>query len=838
MTEKPWYQQIKAARERRHWSQEQLAEALELEDGGTVSRWERGRHIPAEDNQRRLEALFPDMDFAFPPPRPREQIWDVPYQRNPFFTGREAALHTLHRHLTAGVPTALTQAIQGLGGIGKTQIAAEYAYRYRDDYDTVLWLRATSEQFATDVLRIANLLQLSAAKKPQEPSQLVRALVRWLRGHQRWLLVLDNVQEEVDVGDLLAAGETGHIILTTRAKAIADLLAHIELDEMPPEEGMLLLLRRARLLPPRATLNAVSPSDQAVAMDLARLLGGLPLALELAGAYITETNYTLSRYRMEYEQRRAELLAYRSRLHQPYTDYTESVATTWSLSFQRVGAQSRVSIILLQFCAFLSPDAIPEDLFLKGAPYTNSLLQPLTNNIEALNQALIPLLNYSFIRRNALDRWVSIHRLVQAVIQDGISEAERQLWEARAVQTLAHVFTPETYGPLWEYEPYVPHVLVGTKYIARRSLTGKDAVALLTAAGSYWRQHAWYDQAEHFCQQALHLTEHTLGAMHPGAVSKLSHLAQVYEDRRWYDRSEPLFQRALAIMEQAYPAPHPDRARVLNALARSYWLQGKLPAAEPLLKEAIPLLEQALGPDDLDVANALVWLASIYREWGRADQAKALYQRALTIREQHLAPGHPMIATTLDGFAAYYLYRGQLALALDLRQKALAMFEHALGPDHPDVALCLGGVADTYLALAVHVHMRSHGHPEYEQALAGISPLASASSYLKQAEQCYRRALTIDEQVFGSGYAETGQFLCGLAMIAQLRGHYPEAEALYQQAQTVIEQSQGPDHPDLIGVLAGYAFLLRILKREGEAAEMENRGEALERKLLGIADSS
>lgn len=508
------------------------------------------------------------------------------------------------------------------------------------------------------------------------------------------------------------------------------------------------------------------------------------------------------------------------------------------VSFQRVAAQSRISIILLQFCAFLSPDAIPEDLFLKGAPYTNSLLHPLTNTTEALNQALIPLLNYSLIRRNALDRWVSVHRLVQAVIQDAMSEAERQLWEARTVQTLAHVFTPETYGPLWNNEPYVPHVLVGTTYIARRRLTGKDAIALLTAAGSYWRQHAWYDQAEQFCQQALHLTEQTLGSMHPSTASKLSYLALVYEDRRWYDRSEPLFHRALAIIEQVYPDTHPERARAFIALARSYWLQGKLPIAEPLLNEAIPLLEQALGPDHPDLTNALVWLASIYREWGRAEQAESLYRRALTIREQHLSPGHPLIAVTLDGFAAYYLNREQLAPALDLRQKALAMFERALGPDHPDVALCLGGLADTCLSLAVHVHMRNHGRPECEQALDGLSAIASASSYLKQAEQCYQRALTIDEQVFGPGYAETGQFLCGLAMIAKLRGHYPEAEALYQQALRVIEQNQGPDHPDLIGVLAGYAFLLRILKRVDEARALENRCETVERKFLGIADAS
>ncbi len=837
MTENLWYHRLKAARQGRRWTQEKLAAELELEDVGTVSRWERGLHIPGEDSQSRLNKLFPDVDFAFPSPRSQEPIWDVPYEPNPFFTGREAVLDALHQRLTEGRSAALTQAIRGLGGIGKTQTAAEYAYRYRDEYDAVLWLRATPEHFASDVLRIATLLHLPAVKKPQEPSQLVRAIVRWLLQHTRWLLILDNVQEEIALGDLLAAAGTGHILLTTRVKAIADLASPLELHELPPEEGALLLLRRAKIILSDAELDAAADLDRTIARDLSRIMGGLPLALELAGAYIAENEYTLARYQAEYEQRRAELLAYRSRLHHPYTDYSESVATTWSLSFERVQAQSAISMISLRFCAFLSPDTIPEDLFLRGAPSISPLLRPLANSIEALNQALIPLLNYSLIRRNATDRWLSVHRLVQAVIRDSMDDAERRQWEERAVVTMAVAFDPEAYGPLHEYELYVPHVLIGTEYIARRSLTDGHAITLLTAAGSYWRQHAWYAQAETWCQQALDLAEQALGATHPGIVSKLTHLAQVYEDQRRHDRSEPLFQRGLVVLKQVYPPTHPDRARLLSALARCYWFQGKLPEAEPLFKEALMLLEQALGPDDLDVANASAWLATIYREWERYEESEPLYQRALAIRERQLGPGHPEIATTLDGFAAYYLRQVQLAPALDLRQKALAMLEYALGPEHPEVASCLVGLADTYTALAIHVYARSPKHPEIEQALAGLSTLFPASSYLKQAVECNRRAIAIYEQVFGPEYIETGQPLCGLAIIAQLRGQYEQAKALYQQAQAVIERSGGPEHPDLPGVLTNYARLLRILKRTEEAKALETRCEAIERKMSGRDDT-
>lgn len=837
MTENLWYHRLKAARKGRGWSQEKLAAELNLEDFGTVSRWERGLHIPGEDSQRRLNELFPDVDFAFPPPRSQEPIWDFPYDPNPFFTGREAVLDALHQRLTEGRSAALTQSIRGLGGIGKTQTAAEYAYRYCDEYDTILWLRATPEHFASDVLRIATLLRLPAAKKPQEPSQLVRAIVHWLLQHSRWLLVLDNVQEEIALGELLAAAGSGHILLTTRVKTIADLVSPLELHEMPPEDGALLLLRRAKIIPSDATLDATPDLDRTTAMELSHLMGGLPLALELAGAYIAENLYPLARYRAEYEQRRAELLAYRSPLHHRYTNYSESVATTWSLSFQRVRAQSPVSMILLRFCAFLSPDTIPEDLFLRGAPSISPLLRLLANSIEALNQALIPLLNYSLLRRNATERWVSVHRLVQAVIQDSMDDAVRRQWEERAVATLAAAFDPEAYGPLHEYELYVPHVLIGTEYIARRRFTDGHAITLLTAAGSYWRQHAWYAQAEAWCQQALALAERALGATHPGIVSKLTYLAQVYEDQRRHDQSEPLFQRGLTIVKQAYPPSHPDRARLLVALARCYWFRGKLPEAEPLFKEALLLLERALGPDHLDVANALAWLATVYREWDRFEEAEPLYRRALAIRERQLEPGHPTIAFTLDSFAACYLLQDQLAPALDMRQKALAMLEHAFGPEHPEVASCLTGLADTYTKLAVLVHLRKQGVEESEQALAGLSSLSSVRDYLKQAEQCNQRAIAIYEQVFGPDYAETGQPLCGLAIIAQFRGHFEQAEALYQHAMAVVEGSQGPEHPNLLGILKNYAHLLRILKRADEAAVLEKRYAAIERTFHGRGDT-
>ena len=818
MTRELWNVQIRLARKRMGKTQEEFAALFDTDDNttdnGTVSRWERGTHLPNEKHQQMLLERFPEVDFAFPSPGGK-LIWNVPYEPNPFFTGRHRELQELHAHLQSGTPTAITQAIRGLGGIGKTQIASEYAHQYRSEYDGVLWIRATEEHSLTDLLTLANLLQLpEATRQQQEQQMLVRALLRWLEKHTRWLLILDNVQEGVDVGDLLSMRGVGHILLTTRVRTIADRTYNIELPDMAPEEGALLLLRVARIVAPQAPLNMVSPADQAMAMKLSRILDGLLLALDLAGAYIRETAYTLARYEKEYQERRVQLLQWRQQEPRAYSDYTESVATTWSLSFQRVKDQLPAAIDLLRFCACLSPDAIPEELILEGAPVLSPLLQPLAGNIEALNQTLVPLLNYSFMRRYADNKMLSIHRLVQAVIQDSMPEkgTDQQQWDNRrqwakgAVQAVTRVFSPIDSSTFHIHDQYIPHVLACTALIERWRFTDETAGHLLFIAGDYWRRHGWFTQAVEFCKRALKLYEGILGLEHPEIARNLNNLALVYDEMRKHSKAEPLFQRALEIYTRTYPPLHPDKARLLINLARCYYLQGKLLDAEPLFKQGLTILEQLLGPNNVDVADGLSWLATAYREQGKFQEAEPLYKRAIAICESQLPPEHPTLAFNLQAFAVNYFHLDQYDDAMKLYQKVLAILEHSLGENHPEVASCLTGLADTYIQM----------------------------KNVNQADQCYKRALAIYEQVEGFDHSDAALPIRGLAILATYKRHYAEAETLFLRAQALIEKSQGPEHPDLITVLQEYAVLLRVLGRRNEAAMIEGRVHAIKRKMKGL----
>jgi hypothetical protein len=181
-----------------------------------------------------------------------ERVWMVPYRQNAFFTGREQLLTNLHTRFMKDRATVLTrgQAITGLGGIGKTQIAVEYAYQYREEYRFVLWMgAATQETLIADIAKIANRLQLPE-RTLQEQEKIVAAVLHWLATHEGWLLIVDNADDLDSIVDFLPTGTSGHLLLTTRQQATGS-FEPFPVRQMEQSEGMLLLLRRAGLLKPQ-----------------------------------------------------------------------------------------------------------------------------------------------------------------------------------------------------------------------------------------------------------------------------------------------------------------------------------------------------------------------------------------------------------------------------------------------------------------------------------------------------------------------------------------------------------------------------------------------------------
>jgi tetratricopeptide (TPR) repeat protein len=483
-------------------------------------------------------------------------IWNIPYPRNPYFTGREELLSRLAASLRAGQTVGISQpqAVSGLGGVGKTQISLEYAYRYYQEYEAVLWTRAdTQEALISGFVAFANLLHLPQQEE-RDQLKIVQAVKYWLMNHTGWLLLLDNADELSLVQDFLPPEGRGHTLLTTRAASTGRLAQRIEVDPLDVEPGALLLLRRAGRLAPDAPLEEAEASERAIAQQITQEVGGLPLALDQAGAYIEETQCSLVDYLQLYRSQRAELLKARGGL---VPDHPEPVATTWSLSFAQVEQRSLAAADLLRVCAFLHPDAIPEELITEGAVTLGSELQGVTSSPLAFNQAIGVLLSYSLLKRNAEEHLLSIHRLVQAVLKDGMDVRTSRDWAERVMQAVNDALPDVDYRTYTRYERCLPHAQECAQLIEQEQFTSDAARRVLLQTGIYLTDHARYSEAEDFYQHSLRIWEQTLGPDHHEVAYPLTNLAILYAEQGRYVEAEPLYLRALHIREQALGSDHP-----------------------------------------------------------------------------------------------------------------------------------------------------------------------------------------------------------------------------------------------------------------------------------------
>jgi tetratricopeptide (TPR) repeat protein/energy-coupling factor transporter ATP-binding protein EcfA2 len=777
------------------------------------------------------------------PPLARKQrfsgpLWNVPIPRNPFFTGRGEVLADVEKELNAGGLVALT----GMGGVGKTQIAAHFAHEHRDEYSAVLWASATSQAIlASDFATSARLLNLPE-KDEKDQALAVAAVKRWLETDGGWLLILNNASDLATVHEFIPQAAKGHVLLTTQARATGDIQA-IEVRDMLPEDGALLLLRRAKIIKPDAPLSAVAGFARDTAMHISKELGGLPLALDQAGAYIEETGCGLASYLDLYRQRRAELLKRRGGFGPPHP---ESVAATLALSFEEVATASPAAADLLRLCAFLYPDAIPEEIFTKGAADLGPNLSPMAAAPLKLDVVCSEILQFSLIRRDS--GTLSIHRLVQQVIRDGMGDKkEERLWAERAVRAVNGAFPSPEFANWAQCERFVPQALACATLIEAYGLEFEAAARLLNQAGYYLNERARFPEAEPLFQRALAINEKALGPDHPEVAVNLNNLAELYQAQGRYAQAEPLYRRALAICEEALGPEHPSVATSLNNLAGLYYKQGKYAQAEPVYQRALAIWEKALGPDHPGVATSLNNLAVLYKDQGRYAQAERLYLRALAIDEKALGPDHPHVATDLNNLAGLYHGQGKYAEAEPLLQRALAIDEKALGPNHPGVAANLNNLAELYRgeeryaeaeplyqrALAIREKVLGPDHPDVASTLNNLALLYEKQGRYEQAEPLYQRALAIRERALGPDHSNVATSLNNLATLYYDQGRYAQAEPLYQRALVIDEKALGPHHPRLAPDLNNLAALYYKQGKVEQAEPLCRRALAIMEKALG-----
>lgn len=385
-------------------------------------------HSHAEaSEQRRLDR------FGAPFPK----VWNVPRRHNAFFTGRAAVLQQLATDFQVehGVEAVPLQAITGLAGMGKTQTAAEYAYRFRENYRRVLWVHAqTRESLILGFQTIAGLLKLPQ-EHLEDPAVLLQAVKEWFKDERDWLLIFDNADDFEMVAPYIPVGP-GHVLLTTRESSTIELAQPRELQALQVEDGALCLLRRAGLLRWNQFLGDISVKLADAARKLADQMNGLPLSLEQAGAYINDTKCGILKYLEHYERYRERLQKIKSGV---IPDYALPVAPALMMSSVMIG-RSSAAFALLQLCAFLAPEGIPDAFVELTAPELGEMLSPIVDNPILLDQTIRPLMRYSLLEREEQHETtlttLSIHRILQLVLLDEMDEPTRRLWAQRAVRAL------------------------------------------------------------------------------------------------------------------------------------------------------------------------------------------------------------------------------------------------------------------------------------------------------------------------------------------------------------------------------------------------------------------
>jgi len=860
---------LKQERERRAWTQSEVAERI----GTTqinISRWENGITVPSPYYRQRLGELFgksvqeldlvpdssqerSDDESTFPgtpdsrtssPPLP---IWNVPYRRNLFFTGREDVLAHLYTVLRSSKAAALTQAISGLGGIGKTQIAVEYAYRSRDHYQAIFWVNAsTRDALSADFVILAVLLSLPEQHE-QDQDIVVRAVKRWLSTHKHWLLILDNVDDLDMIVDFLPMHGRGDVLLTTRLQASGTIAQSIEVEKMGLDEGVTFLLRRTKVIAPGASLDEAMKENQAQAAEIVAVLDGLPLALDQAGAYIEETRCGLSQYLSLYGTRRKELLLRRGRFP---VDHPNSVVATWSLSFQQVEQESLAAADLLHILAFLNPEAIPEEIITLGAVELGPELEEVASDPLKFDKIIELLLSYSLIRRTPEVRSLSIHRLVQAVLKDGMDTDIQRLWAERVIRTVNHAF-PDVELQTWERcRRYLPHVQICAMYSEEYTLSFPEAARLFNEAASYLVVHASYEQAERLLLRVLAIRQELLEANHPDTARTLNDLGALYRNQGKYQDAESLLQKALTIRQQVLGTEHPDVAQTLHNLASLYRAQGAYEKAEPFYLQALHIRETTLGVDHPLVAQSYYGLAKLYHSQEKYQQAEELCKQALHMQEQRLGDDHPTIASTLNILAKIYQGQNKLDQAKEMNLRALWIRERTSGEDHPHVAIILNNLVEIYhaegryheaeplIARSLRFHEQSLGseHPYMAYSLSNLAENFFLRGDYAQAESNYKKALVIREQNLGFNHPRTASTYHNLARLYSVLERYEEAESFYRKAVSILKQAFGPYHPAVADTLEQYAILLRKLKRESEAFELEVRIQAIRAGQVTLRD--
>ena len=742
-------------------------------------------------------------------PKSTDPVWTVNAPRNPNFTGREAILNALREHFVDPSSSSRAQAIYGLGGVGKTQLAVEYASRHAWDersYSHVLWLRAEEHSvLASDYAGLTETLGLLEQNEVEQHPK-IEAVRRWLQQHEGWLLIFDNAEQPTNIQPFLPTSHRGHILITSRNPAWSDLATPRQVDILDRTDSIALIQKRTR-------------RDENQAADaLAQTLGDLPLALSQAAAYIEQTGRSIQEYLRLAEKRKQELLA----LPSAPIDYPSTVATTWSLSFEQVRNQCPPAADLLSLCSFLGASPIPIEILKRGAAALPASFSTIVSDEIQFDHAISTLRRYSLV--HVSNQALLFHRLVQTVMSR--LEKPGKAW-AEAALRLIHGFFRFSSLDLnsWTRCAFLlPHALTVSAHSQELGIINDALLELLSHIASFWEEQAEYQHAHDLLSSACDLS-HSLTGGSPLVQANILHLLGGVELRLGRAlQAKTHLENALSAIQATPAGELRDESEVsaTNDLAMVHFELDQLPRAEELAKQALSLSHSLLGQNDSQLGLTLGNLGLILTRQARLDEGREHIEHALFILSKIYGPTHPRVATLSNNLGNILRDQGHYEDAQKHFERALRDIESVHGSIHPNVASILRNIGDIYhrkedfnqakeyclRALRIDEECLGPDHINVAIDLNELARVLHSQRQLETARTLFERALSIEERVFGKENGRVATTLDNLGRVQQELDDPEGARVSFERALKLTQQTYGSEHPRVANVLNNLSQLI------------------------------
>ncbi|TQL21294.1 FxSxx-COOH system tetratricopeptide repeat protein [Streptomyces sp. SLBN-134] len=749
------------------------------------------------------------------------QVWSV-RRRNPDFAGRETEIARLRESFVKG-SKSVPQVLHGMGGVGKTQLALEYAHRFADQYDLVWWIDA--EQPDEIPVRYTELAdRLSIAKPDAGAEANARALLSHLDISERWLLILDNAEDPAQIEPWLAQGP-GHTLITSRNPNWAGTARTTPLNVFTRTDSLTYLQGR------------VDGMNDEQADTLAADLGDLPLALAQAAGVIANGGVSLDLYHQLLATNTTQILEKGGA-----PGYPAPVAATVTIAVNRLTDHHPDAVALLHLVALLGPEPI-RNTWLETVRPRLATIPGDSDSPMWLHEALSPLSRYGLARTES--KGFQIHRLTQAVLRDQLPPDQAVAIRNDATTLLAAANPGDPQSPdFWPgWAALTPHL---TAHHLAATEQPKLRPTLLDAA-HYLIRSGQTRTARDLTAVAYTAWATDLGQDHPDTLTGAQFLGHATADLGEHAESRRIIEDTLARRRRTLGEDHPDTLRSANDLASVLHSLGEDAESRRMDEDTLARRRRTLGDDHPDTLQSAHNLASVLHSLGEHAESRRMNEDTLARRRRTLGEDHPETLRSAHNLASVLHSLGEHAESRRMDEDTLARRRRTLGDDHPDTLRSAHNLAVTLNSLGEHAESRriiedtltrrrrtlGEDHPDILQSAHILASILHDLGEHAESRRIIEDTLTRQRRTLGEDHPDTLQSAQSLASFLNSLGEHAESRRIIEDTLTRQRRTLGEDHPDTLQSAHNLAVTLYNLRKYAAAAQLLEEVRNRRRRTLG-----